>query len=73
MRDLPDLVLAAVLMFVIAWWAAADEEERHIPISKEVMNGYIKTQPLWQTEVKPTPATRLLDSEGLGDERPRTR
>lgn len=73
MRDLPDLVLAAVLMFVIAWWAAADEEERHIPISKEVMNGYIKTQPLWQTEVKPTPATRLLDSEGVGDERPRTR
>jgi len=73
MRDLPDLVLAAVLMFVIAWWAAADEEERHVPISKEVMNGHIKTQPLWQTEVKPTPATRLLDSEGVGDERPRTR
>lgn len=73
MRDLPDIALAIIFVVVIAWMAAADEEERHIPISKEVMNGYIKTQPLWQTEVKPTPATRLLDSEGLGDERPRTR
>lgn len=73
MRDLPDIVLAVVLMFVIAWWAATDEEERHIPISKEVMNEHIKTQSLRQTEVKPAPATRLLDSEGVGDERPRTR
>lgn len=73
MRDLPDIVLAVVLMFVIAWWAATDEEERHIPIDKEVTNGHTKTQSLWQTEVKPTPTTRLLDSEGVGDERPRTR
>lgn len=74
MRDLPDIALAIVFALILAWMAAVDSEEtNHTPMIMEVTNGHTKTQPLRQTEVKPAPTTRLLDSEGVGDERPRTR
>ena len=69
MKDLPELVAVIVLMLVLAWGAAYDEEERHTLINKEVLNGHTKTRSSWQTEVKPTPSTRLLDSERVGGER----
>jgi hypothetical protein len=68
MKDLPELIMIAILMFTLAWWAAQDEEEMYpVLTTKEVMNGHTKTQPMWQTDTKSTPVTRLLDSERLGE------